>query len=83
MTRYCLECHSKPPVQAAPFPLTGYAEVVDTAQRSLIQLQISNMPPFPRPRPGAAELALFEQWIDAGYPEGGACTFDGGSADGG
>jgi peroxiredoxin len=78
LRRRCIECHR--PGEAAPFPLTRYAEV--TAWSAMIREVVAEgrMPPwFASPRHGrfrndarlsAEEKQLLLAWIDAGCPEG-------------
>ncbi len=90
LQRYCSECHRDPPVNSAPFPITGRDELLapppistvpTVAERALIRMrsQSAPMPPVPtdggsRPRPSKPEVDAFSRWIDAGFPFTGACS---------
>ncbi len=65
---YCASCHTGDGV--APFPLENYTEVF--AHRSPIHfaLESGTMPPEGYSKPSAAEIALVNDWIEAGAPEG-------------
>lgn len=60
-------------MQGAPFALLTRADVKDASARMLFRLQAGTMPPAPRSVP-PFEVGLFAAWIDAGFPETGACT---------
>lgn len=70
----CLGCHSSPPVNGAPFPLTTYSQVAGVAESGSLLTAISRqtgetaaMPPTGRlPQ---ATIDLIEQWIDEGLLE--------------
>ena len=78
---HCLTCHGNPTAQAAPESLNTYADLVKPsladatqtyAQRAVIRMQDNTtpMPPAPATRTTAAEIAVIQAWIDAGYPMG-------------
>ncbi|WP_424989346.1 hypothetical protein [Flagellimonas sp.] len=70
----CLSCHSDPPVNGAPFPLTTYTAVKKRTESGLLFAAISRqtgetsaMPPGGRmPQ---ATIDLVEQWIEDGLLE--------------
>jgi len=76
----CANCHR--PGESAPFSLLSYDDTVRRAQLIAVVTKIRYMPPW-QPAPGYAEffgdrsltdeeIALFQQWLDAGTPEGDA-----------
>jgi len=70
----CLSCHSNPPVNGAPFPLTTYTQVKTRTENGLLLTAISKqtgevraMPPTGRlPQ---ATIDLVEQWVADGLLE--------------
>lgn len=70
----CLSCHSNPPVNGAPFPLTTYTHVKTRAENGSLLTAISKqtgeiraMPPTGRlPQ---ATIDLVEQWVANGLLE--------------
>ena len=81
LSKHCLECHSDPPTQSAPESLLTYAQLMapsatdptlSEAQLALVRMQssFSPMPPSPRAKVTADEIATWQAWIDAGAPMG-------------
>jgi len=66
----CLSCHTNPPINNAPMPLTTYQNVKDAViSRDLIdQIETGDMPPA-----GAdlsdAQVKLFNDWQTGGFKE--------------
>lgn len=88
----CIGCHLGP----SPVALLSYDDLVKpsaadpkktNAQRSLERMQSTTapMPPKPAEAPTAAEIGVFQAWVNAGTPKGTTCTAspDGGVPDGG
>src|SRR5579859_5483427 len=78
--RTCAPCHH--PGEAAPFSLLTYGDVKSHARQIADLTQKRIMPPW-LPEPGewkfnddlhlsSDEIALFQQWVEAGMPEGAA-----------
>src|SRR5579859_2948931 len=78
--RTCAPCHH--PGEAAPFSLLTYGDVKSHARQIADLTQKRIMPPW-LPEPGewkfnddlhlsSDEIALFQQWVEAGMPEGSA-----------
>ncbi|MCC7476857.1 carboxypeptidase regulatory-like domain-containing protein [bacterium] len=67
MESYCTGCHDAD-TPSADIPLTTYQEVKSAAASSLSTMQDESMPPGPN-KPSAAEIQLFQDWIDAGKPQ--------------
>jgi mono/diheme cytochrome c family protein len=74
----CTECHR--PGEAAPFPLLSFSDVSRHANQIVEVIRMGYMPPW-HPRPGYGvfrdrrglserEIALIQQWVAAGKPEG-------------
>src|SRR5579859_4481445 len=81
--RTCAPCHH--PGEAAPFSLLTYGDVKSHARQIADLTQKRIMPPW-LPEPGewkfnddlhlsSDEIALFQQWVEAGMPEGSAADF--------
>lgn len=80
----CLACHSNPPANGAPTPLTTYADLAapsamdPTRTRAQLAVELMGegvMPPSPAVRPDADEFAAFANWVNAGAPPNPlACT---------
>ncbi len=78
MRANCTSCHI--PDDIAPFPLQTYEDVKTFAPASHITMVEGTMPPWPPDDECAdfkdhrgistAEVEIFEEWMDAGYPEG-------------
>jgi len=76
LQRYCIGCHSSPPVASAPMALLRYEDLIATrgnppravAERALERMREGSMPPSPLVGPTAAELSAFESWVNAGLP---------------
>jgi Tfp pilus assembly protein PilF len=78
---HCAPCHR--PGQAAPFPLLGYTDARERADKILRATSSRRMPPWlpdldARPvfvgerRLSAGELDVIERWVKGGTPEGNA-----------
>ncbi len=70
----CLECHSSPPINGAPFPLTNYLQVRNVAESGLLLTAIGRQTGEARamPPPGRLPQAVIdrvEQWIADGLKE--------------
>jgi hypothetical protein len=76
----CTACHR--PGEVAPFTLTSYADAKKKAKTMLRSMHDRQMPPW-QPEPGhgefrnerrltAAQIALFEKWVESGMAEGDA-----------
>lgn len=70
----CLECHSSPPINGAPFPLTTYLQVRNVAEGGLLLTAISRQTGEARamPPPGRLPQAVIdrvEEWIADGLQE--------------
>ena len=70
----CLGCHSSPPVNGAPFPLTTYGQVGEVAESGLLLTAISRQTGELRamPPPGRlpqATIDKVEKWIEQGLLE--------------
>lgn len=88
----CVSCHSDPPVNKAPIPLLSYDDLTAKsaadpsatyAQRSVLRMQsaVSPMPPGAGVSSTPAEIAAFDDWIQAGYPKGDCSPPDAGPPD--
>ncbi len=75
----CLSCHGATPSGGAPMPLVTYEELTapskaDPAksyiERSVIRMADAAAPMPPNSTPNAADIAVFQTWIDAGTPKG-------------
>jgi hypothetical protein len=84
----CLSCHGAPPLPSALASLVTYDDLQakskedptkNEAELSLARMKNAAAPMPPGALPSAADVALLETWISAGYPMG-SC---GGDADGG
>ena len=70
----CLGCHSSPPQNGAPFPLTNYNQVLVRAENGQLLDAISKQTGEPGAMPPSGRLAqttidLVEQWINEGFVE--------------
>ncbi len=77
----CTSCHSNPPRNDAPMPLTSHGALVATnaggvrfADRSLARLEAGTMPPGDAL--SAAEYKAFADWVNAGAPAGTCAPVD-------
>jgi hypothetical protein len=86
----CTSCHGNPPLPSALAGLVTYDDMMKTsvedptkneAQLSLVRMKDAARPMPPGALPPAADVALLEQWINAGYPRGSCGT--GAGPDGG
>lgn len=79
LKKRCDFCHTDPPKYGAPLLLASYAHLVGpsfsdpsvtAAAMALVRMQDKKkpMPDAPNPPATAAEIALIEGWINAGYP---------------
>jgi hypothetical protein len=84
----CTSCHSDPPIPSAVAGLVTYADLMATAhedvakneaQLSLTRMQATTSPMPPSGALPATTVAIFQNWVDAGYPMG-TCTTAGGDA---
>lgn len=75
----CASCHSNPPTAGAPTPLLSASDLrapaktdpsVTMAQQSVKRMQAATAAMPPGGGASASDVAAFQQWIDAGYPEG-------------
>ncbi|MEZ4323336.1 MAG: hypothetical protein R3F61_38080 [Myxococcota bacterium] len=81
--RNCLSCHTDGNI--APFPLTSYAEVQGVQELVVRAVEMRTMPPWgqdPACREAIGSLwlddddvAVFQAWRDAGFPEGDPDTY--------
>lgn len=83
----CTSCHSRPPVNGAPFSLVTYADLVafssaysgqTIAQRCVSRMQSNTMPPGGGAT--AAQIQAIQSWIDQGLPEALSCSGSGGAS---
>lgn len=67
MTNNCVACHSNPPTNGAPFPLTTFSEVSGRASGVFNRTNNGTMPPAGKlPQ---ANIDLISDWISGGTPE--------------
>jgi hypothetical protein len=89
----CVTCHGVNPSQGAPMSLVTYADLVAPAisnptmtvsQMAVVRMQatVAQMPPAPAVHASAAEVAILQSWIGAGYPHGGCAGPDAGGDSG-
>lgn len=88
MQTHCTGCHV--PDDIAPFPMQTYEEVKAISGASLLAMQVGTMPPWPPDDDcgdfkdsrgmSAEEIELFEEWIEAGHPEGDPDAGEGGES---
>jgi hypothetical protein len=82
MASRCITCHSNPPTQSAPMPLTSLDllrapslrdSAQSNAQRCVARMgdDTAPMPPVPMARATVEDLATLSTWISAGMPD---CT---------
>ena len=73
----CQSCHSAEPQFGAPMPLVTRADLLaeavsgsgSVAEVSVARMQSEQrMPPPPNEPASAGEIAVLQQWIDAGHP---------------
>jgi hypothetical protein len=83
LQRYCVGCHSSPPVGGAPQAMLTYADLdalatldpsKSVASYSVTLMQSGVMPPQPAAAPSAVEQASFSAWVSAGLPKQGCTT---------
>ncbi|HVU03277.1 MAG TPA: carboxypeptidase-like regulatory domain-containing protein [Polyangiaceae bacterium] len=86
----CTMCHGEPPIPSALAPLVTIDDLKATAKEdptkneaelSLARMKDTTSPMPPGAPPSAADVAILEGWINAGYPAGTCGT--GASGDGG
>lgn len=87
----CTGCHSDPPVTGALTGLVTYADLTkpsiedptkNEAQLSLARMQGNPMPYMPPgAMPSASDVAILQNWVNAGLPMGTCGTADGGGSD--
>jgi len=70
----CLGCHSSPPINGAPFPLTTYLQVRDVAESGLLLTAIGRQTGEVRAMPPGGRLPQavidrVEEWIADGLLE--------------
>lgn len=67
----CISCHSDPPTNNAPMPLTTYAEVKSAVESRglLTRINSTTDPMPPTGRLPSSTRQLIADWIDLGYPE--------------
>lgn len=78
LSDHCTSCHGNPPSNA-PMSLVSYGDLLQPsstggtmAQRALARMTDASMPmpPAPAARVPAAQIAIFQAWLDAGMPPG-------------
>ena len=67
----CISCHSDPPRQSAPMPLTTLIEVRSAVMNRglLTRINSTSNPMPPVGRMPAATRQLIQDWVDLGFPE--------------
>ncbi len=78
LSDHCTSCHSSPPSGGAPYPLVTYGDLsapvagVTRAQRALVRMTSTTnpMPPLPAAAVPAAQIGVFQAWLEAGMPQG-------------
>jgi hypothetical protein len=79
MAAQCTSCHGNPPLPGAVAGLVTYADMMviakedptkNEAQDSLARMKNAARPMPPGALPSAADVAILQNWIDAGYPMG-------------
>jgi hypothetical protein len=86
----CDSCHGSTPAGGAPRSLVTYANLtmadpanpsMTEAQTALARMQstASPMPPSPASPATSTQITALQNWINAGYPSGPACTGDAGT----
>ncbi len=92
LTAQCTSCHSDPPINSSLSGLVTFADLVarskedptkNEAQLSVARMQNATSPMPPASlmmRSTAADIAVLQGWIDAGYPSG-KCALDAGAGD--
>jgi len=77
LQKYCVTCHSNPPIAGVPHALLTYADLQAMAASvptskvgalAVTRMADGTMPPKPLPGPTAAEQATYKAWVDAGMP---------------
>ena len=69
MTNHCLQCHSNPTRNGAPFSLTTFQEVRSRAAAVNTAMNDVNDPMPPSGRIAASQREQIQEWIDNGLPE--------------
>ena len=71
MQSNCTSCHSNPPTQNAPMPLTTLSEVMSAinSRGLLSRINSTSNPMPPTGRLPAATRQLIADWADLGFPE--------------
>ncbi|MGC4119749.1 MAG: hypothetical protein QM765_35285 [Myxococcales bacterium] len=79
----CDSCHSNPPAGSAPMALVSYADLMKpapsdsaktAAQKSLERMNSASSPMPPGGQLPASEIAVLQNWLDAGAPQGSCST---------
>ena len=81
LTTRCQSCHGAPPLPPSPMSLVTVADLLKPsltdatksyAQQSVVRMRatVIPMPPAPATHATAAEIAVLQNWITAGYPTG-------------
>ncbi|MEM8999997.1 MAG: hypothetical protein AAGB24_07005 [Bacteroidota bacterium] len=71
MSASCTSCHSNPPTNGAPMPLTTYEDVVSSVETRDLVGRI-NSTANPMPQDGLLPVAtrnIVDQWVSEGLPE--------------
>ena len=92
----CGDCHGSEPKFGAPMPMVTRSDMLapslqsgtNVAQEAILRMQAdtNRMPQPPNPAATAAEIALVQDWLDAGAPAraaGESCGGEGGGGSGG
>ena len=83
----CVSCHGNPPIPGALAALVTYADMMavskedptkNEAELSLARMKNAALPMPPGALPTAAEVAILDNWIKAGYPQGSCGGVNGG-----
>ncbi len=81
----CTSCHSDPPTAGAPTALLTYSNLtapskadpsITMAEESLVRMQNVASPMPPDGSAAADQIAAFQQWVDAGLPQGSCDTLN-------
>ena len=85
----CTSCHGNPPLPSALAGLVTYGDskaipkedpTKNEAELSLARMKNAASPMPPGALPSAADVAILDNWIKAGYPMGSCMSADGGVA---
>lgn len=88
----CTSCHGNPPLPSALAGLVTYADLKATskedptkneAELSVARMKNAMSPMPPGALPSAADVAILDDWITAGYPMGSCGSGNGTAGDGG